>query len=86
MTQMLIDLTKVEDLLDLIDGQVQRLHGRELDERSNPDKEARRDTRVERSRDLQLLAHRLKLAGELVMNEYWHARGESEVIYERNLP
>lgn len=78
-----IDLNGVFAVLDEANALADALHGLALDESdavtSQSKGEARR-VRAQRSQDLQLLASRLELAGALVRNEYWYARGLSDPV------
>lgn len=84
-------MTIVKEVLDDCELLVEDLDGQMLDERQNSDSDAdtpskaeARDHKVRTSRDLQRLAHQLEMAATLVRNEYWHARGGPDFIYERN--
>lgn len=80
----IINLSKVNSVLDECDRLVSELDGQSLDERVGAqDKASAREARIQRSRDLQQLAHLLELAATLVRNEYWHARGGQDMIYGR---
>jgi len=80
-----IDLSIVSNLMDDCVALVAELDRQDLDERysHNTDRAELRERKVRTSRDLQRLAHQLELAATLVRNEYWHARGGPDYIYER---
>jgi hypothetical protein len=78
-----INLERLSRILDEADRLAEELDGKELDDRVNLPKQVAREQRIERSRDLQQLAHLLELGAALVRNEYWHARGGQDMIYDR---
>lgn len=80
-----INLSKVDNILEEADRLLTELDGKPLDETLNPSKAQAREIRVQRSRDLQQLAHLLELGATLVRNEYWHARGGQDMIYDRKV-
>jgi hypothetical protein len=76
-----IDLSKVQSVLDDVLDLTDELHGADhRDSGDNRGPKREREARVQQSRQLQLLADRLILAHGLVMNEYWVARGESDPL------
>jgi hypothetical protein len=81
-----IDLSIVKAVIDDCELLITDLDGQNLDDRfnHNTDKAEAREHKVRLSRDLQRLAHQLELAATLVRNEYWHARGGPDHIYERD--
>lgn len=78
-----INLERLSKILDEADRLAEELDGKELDDRLGLPKAEARQQRIERSRDLQQLAHLLELGAALVRNEYWHARGGQDMIYDR---
>lgn len=83
MSQNVIRLDKVIDLLDAADEVVEKLHGQPLNERLDDSEREDKLVRIERSRQLQELANHLELAAALVRHEYWVARGATDPIYTR---
>ena len=80
-----INLERVNKVLDEVENLVNELDGKVLDDRLGLPKAEARQERIERSRDLQQLAHLLELAAALARNEYWHARGGQDMIYDRKV-
>lgn len=78
-----INLSKVDELMHEADAIIARLDGVNLDERIGSKADSR-ETRVERSRDLQRLAQIFELCAALTLHEYWVARGGSDPIYHRS--
>lgn len=82
----MIDLSRVQEVLDEARDLIQELHGVELDETkaltSQSRGEARR-VRAQQSQDLRRLAELFELCASLVRNEYWVARGETDYIHDR---
>lgn len=79
----LIDLTRVRNVLAEVNELVEELDGVELDETNAIESQTKtkaREIKARRSQSLQLLATRLELAGHLVRNEYWFARGEVDPL------
>lgn len=77
----MIDLSMVRACLATATQLIEDLDGKELDETDAVTSQSRgelRKVKAQRSQDLQLLATRLELAGALVRNEYWYARGEQD--------
>lgn len=79
----MIDLGRVKDIMREVDSLIESLHGEDLDERKAVEDQSKARDRRERARmsqDLNLLRSRLQLAAQLVDNEYWFARGESDPL------
>lgn len=82
----MIDLSGVKSVLQEILPLVKELDGLDLDETkalADQSKGRARQDRAQRSQELNLLASRLELAAQLVRNEYWYARGETDPLNRR---
>lgn len=82
----MINLSTVKALLGDVQTLVDGLDGVDLNEEdalTSQSKGRARQERARKSQDLNLLAHRLRLAAELVQNEYWYARGEGDPLQPR---
>ena len=80
----MIDLSRVKEVLE---GEVTNLiserHGLDLDDSEaivDQTRSKARTFRAEKSREMLLLADRLDLVANLVRNEYWYARGETDPL------
>ena len=82
-----INLSKVDAIIEEAGRLMDDLDGKVLDETlaGQQDRASAREERVQRSRDLQQLAHLFELAATLVRNEYWHARGGQDMIHGRKV-
>lgn len=82
----MINLSRVRSVLQEVDELVRGLDGADLDEQdavTSQSKGRARQERAKKSQDLNLLAARLRFASELVLNEYWFARGEIDPLDRR---
>jgi hypothetical protein len=79
----MINLTRVQRILDEVHDKIEELDGMELDETNALTNQTTSNVRVlkaQRSQDLQFMANRLELAAQLVRVEYWAARGFTNPI------
>jgi len=76
-----IDLSRVQLILEEVNRLVEDLHGQELDERAAVEAQSAGEARRQRARasqSLNLLSDRLGLAAQMVRVEYWSARGHGD--------
>lgn len=82
----MIDLSTTRRVLDECLDLIESLDGQELDDSFTGPRSRHEETReekrlrAERSKSLMLLAQRLAFAEQLVLNEYWYAKGEPDLL------